>query len=108
MDGWGLARLQKLLQRFIPDPTGFFPRAKLVARLFHGKATSFAVDFPGIPFWRSAAVFHFHPKFSIEVWLHHNVPSFTLSIVVILANASVIDLSNNDLSKIHPTMPGAC
>ena len=47
-------------------------------------------------------------KFSIEVWLHHNVPSFTLSIVVILANASVINLSNNDLSKIHPTMPGAC
>ena len=58
-------------------------------------------------------MFHFDPKFSIEVWLHHNVPSFTLSIVAILANASVIDLSNNDLSnndlsKIHPTMPGAC
>ena len=44
-------------------------------------------------------MFDFDPKFSIEVWLHHNVPSFTLSIVAILANASVIDLSNNDLSN---------
>jgi hypothetical protein len=44
-------------------------------------------------------MFHFDPKFSIEVWLHHNVPSFALSIVAILANASVIDLSNNDLSN---------
>jgi hypothetical protein len=31
MNGSGLARLQKLLQRLIPDLTGFFPGAKLTA-----------------------------------------------------------------------------
>ena len=80
-------RLQKLPQRLIPYLTGFFPGAKLVARLFHGKATSFAVDFPGIPFWRRAAMFHFDPKFSIEVWPRHNVP-FALSIAAITAVAA--------------------
>jgi hypothetical protein len=31
MNGSGLVRLQKLLQRLIPDLTGFFPGAKLTA-----------------------------------------------------------------------------
>jgi hypothetical protein len=65
MNGSGLARLQKLLQRLIPDLTGFFPGAKLTARLFHGKANSFAVNFPGVSFWWRAAMFYVHPKFSI-------------------------------------------
>src|SRR5512132_625874 len=66
-----LARLQKLLQRLIPYPTGFFPGAKLTARLFHGKANSFAVNFPGVSFWQRAAMPHFNPKISIEVCLYH-------------------------------------
>jgi hypothetical protein len=65
MNGSGLARLQKLLQRLIPDLTGFFPGAKLTARLFHGKANSFAVNFPGVTFWQRVAMFYFYPKPSI-------------------------------------------
>jgi hypothetical protein len=57
--------MQKLLQRLIPDLTGFFPGAKLTAWLFHGKANSFAVNFPGVSFWQRAAMFYFHPKLSI-------------------------------------------
>jgi hypothetical protein len=64
-NGSALARLQKLLQRLIPYLTGFFPGAKLTARLFHGKANSFAVNFPGVSFWWRAAMFYVHPKFSI-------------------------------------------
>jgi hypothetical protein len=71
INGSALARLQKLLQRLIPYLTGFFPGAKLTARLFHGKANSFAVNFPGVSFWQRAAKPHFDPKISIEVCLFH-------------------------------------
>jgi hypothetical protein len=71
INGSALARLQKLLQRLIPYLTGFFPGAKLTARLFHGKANSFAVNFPGVSFWQWGGDASLHPKISIEVCLYH-------------------------------------
>jgi hypothetical protein len=52
-----LARRKKLIQRLIPYTTELFSGAKLTARLFHGMAKSFAVSFPGVPFWLTVASF---------------------------------------------------
>jgi len=66
----------KLLQGLIPYLTDFFPEAKLTARLVHGKANSFAVNFPGVSFWQRAA--HFDPKITIEVCLYHTMQPSTV------------------------------
>lgn len=47
-DNWRAAKT-------LPRTTGLFAGTKLIARLFHGKAKSFAVNFPDLPSWQTVA-----------------------------------------------------